>query len=145
LRALRQLAVYWLPPLAWMALIYGLSSLSTLPELPDAVAWYEAVDRVIKKSAHMVAYGVLASLYLWALRHHFGRMGMLCVVSVVASLLYGISDEYHQTFVPGREGRVFDVGIDTVGACAAMVVDWWLVRRRRRRERMPPAQDSPAR
>jgi VanZ family protein len=144
LKALKQFAVYWLPPFAWMGLIYGLSSMSSLPELPDTVSWYEAVDRAIMKSAHMFVYGVLAWLYLRALRHHLGHTSVLRVVSIVAAMGYGLTDEYHQTFVPGREGKLFDVGVDTVGACAVMVVDWWLARRRLCWEQVPPVEESPA-
>jgi VanZ family protein len=140
LKALKQFVLYWLPPLAWMGLIYGLSSQSMLPELPDTVAWYEAVDTALHKCAHMVAYGVLAWLYLRVLGLHFDPSATLRVVSIVAAMVYGLTDEYHQTFVPGREGRLSDVGVDTVGACAAMVVDRWVTRRRLRRKGVPPAE-----
>lgn len=126
-------------------MIYGLSSRSTLPELPDTVIWFDAVDRAIMKSAHMLAYGVLAWLYLRGLRHHLGGLGDPRVVSVAMAMVYGLSDEYHQTFVPGREGKLYDVGVDTVGACAAMVLDWWLARRRLRGRQPPPVRQSPAR
>jgi hypothetical protein len=144
-KVLKRFAVYWLPPLAWMGLIYGLSSRSTLPGLPDTVAWCEVVDRMIMKSAHMLAYGSLAWLYLRGLRHHLGPLAVLRIVSVAMAVGYGLSDEYHQTFVPGREGKLFDVGVDGVGACSAMVLDWWLARRRLHREQALPSRQSPAR
>ena len=145
MKTLKQFVLYWLPPLAWMGLIYGLSSRSTLLELPDTAAWYEVVDRALYKSAHMVAYGILAWLYLRVLRVHFEPSASLRVVSIIGAMVYGLTDEYHQTFVPGREGKLTDVGVDTVGACGAMVVDWWLTRRRLRRQEVPPAQESLAR
>jgi VanZ family protein len=128
-----------------MALIYGLSSRSTLLELPDTAAWYEVLDKVLYKSAHMVAYGILAWLYLRVLSVHFAPSTTLRVVSIIAAMVYGLTDEYHQTFVPGRDGKLTDVGVDTVGACGAMVVDWWLACRRLRREQSVPVQESLAR
>lgn len=145
LKALKQFALFWLPPLAWMGLIYGLSSRSTLLVFPDTTDWYEIADKAFYKSAHMVAYGVLAWLYLRVLSVHYEPSATLRVVSIIAAIVYGLTDEYHQTFVPGREGILTDVGVDTVGAGGAMLVDWWLTRRRLRRQEAPPAQESLAR
>jgi len=54
----------------------------------------------------------------------------LRLLSAGLAVAYALSDEYHQTFVPGRNGNLFDVMIDGVGACAAMLLHWWLARRR---------------
>jgi VanZ family protein len=115
----------WLPPLAWMGLIFFLSAQPDLPHAPGP--W---LDTLLKKGGHAFAFGVLAWLYLRALREHFPNAVVLRLVSTGLALLYAVSDEYHQTFVPGREGRLFDVGIDTAGMCGAMLLDWWLERRR---------------
>jgi VanZ family protein len=40
------------------------------------------------------------------------------------TLLYAISDEYHQTFVPGRNGTAVDVTVDMVGALLAALIRW---------------------
>ncbi|MBS3783599.1 MAG: VanZ family protein, partial [Anaerolineae bacterium] len=42
------------------------------------------------------------------------------------ALLYALSDEYHQTFVPGRQGSLVDVAVDGVGVSVVMLLDWWL-------------------
>jgi VanZ family protein len=121
-----------------MGLIYALSAQTSLPELPDRGLWLEVMNLVIKKGAHLLAFGVLAWLYLRVLRLRYGRLAALRVVSIAMAAAYGLTDEYHQTFVPAREGRLFDVGVDTAGACSAMVLDWWLARRRLRREQVRP-------
>jgi VanZ family protein len=54
----------------------------------------------------------------------------LRLVSVGLAMHCAASDEYHQTFVPGRKGRLFDVGVDTAGVWGAMLLDRWLARRR---------------
>ena len=94
--------------LAWMAIIYWFSDQPTLFYLPDSL-----VDTIFKKSAHAAAYAVLWTLWWLTL----GRNAFLALVLTVG---YAFLDEWHQTFVPGRHGRLFDVGIDTLGALLAM-------------------------
>lgn len=105
----------WLPPLAWMGAIFAFSTQPDLPHAPSA--W---LDVIVKKSGHALAYGVLAWLYYRALRPHVRAPLILRLVSIALAVAYALSDEYHQTFVPGREGRLLDVAVDGVGACGAM-------------------------
>lgn len=128
----------WLPPLAWMGLIFALSAQSALPRAPRP--W---LDALLKKGGHAFAYGVLACLYRRALRQPSweGRaLTALRVVSVGLAVVYALSDEYHQTFVPGRDGNLLDVGIDGAGACASMLLDWWQERRQAVSQQAPVAQ-----
>jgi VanZ family protein len=122
---MRQVLVRWIPPLIWMGLIFVLSAQPDLPQAPGP--W---LDTLIKKAGHAGAYGVLTWLYQRALRPRFRTSTALRVVSVGLAVMYALSDEYHQTFVPGRKGRWSDVAVDGVGACGAMLLDWWLERRR---------------
>jgi VanZ family protein len=111
-----------------MGLIFFLSAQPDLPQAPGP--W---LDTFLKKGGHALAFGILAWLYLRALRGRFPATATLRLVSIGLAMLYAASDEYHQTFVPGRKGRLFDVGVDTAGVCGAMLLDWWLERRRRLR------------
>jgi VanZ family protein len=134
---LRRSLWHWLPPLAWMGLIFFLSAQPDLPHAPGP--W---VDTLLKKTGHALAYGVLAWLYWRALRVHAkGNRGSAAVraVSIVLTVAYALSDEYHQTFVPGRNGNLVDVTVDGMGGCGAMLVDRWL---ERRREMDPQASDA---
>lgn len=115
---------YWLPLLAWMGLIFVLSAQPTLPSAPGG--W----DTVLKKTGHALAYGVLAWLYHRALRQHLRPSTILRVASIGLAVAYALSDEYHQTFVSGRNGNLLDVAVDGVGACGAMLLDWWFEGRR---------------
>ncbi len=141
LRAVKRFLWHWLPPLAWMGLIFLLSAQNDLPHAPEP--WF---DTLLKKAGHALAFGILARLYLRALRGRF-TAATLRLVSAGLAILYGASDEYHQTFVPGRKGRLFDVGVDTAGVCGAMLLDWWLARRRwlRSTESRPTESRPPAR
>lgn len=121
---MRRFLRYWLPLLAWMGLIFFLSAQPDLPHAPGP--W---LDTLVKKGGHALAFGILAWLYRRALRPHFCVQGALRWASFGLAVVYAISDECHQTFVPGRNGRLFDVAVDTVGAGGAMLLDWWLARR----------------
>ncbi len=130
---------HWIFPLLWMGLIFFLSAQSDLPHAPGP--W---LDTLIKKTGHAAVYGVLAWFYLRALRwqlenrtplivrnsHSDGTQTALRLLSVGLAVAYALSDEYHQTLVPGRNGNLLDVMIDGLGACVAMLAHWWMARRR---------------
>ena len=69
-----------------------------------------------------------------------GRVG----VALALGVAYAVSDEIHQTFVPGRAGKPLDVAIDTLGVVCGIAL-WQLLRSRRRRERPPSPSTSTAR
>lgn len=75
--------------------------------------------------AHMLIYGLLGAtiLYAWGDRKKlYPFKVVLC--TVLACLLYGISDEFHQSFIPGRYVSGMDVLADTVGAILVCGL-WW--------------------
>jgi len=113
----------WLPALIWMGLIFFFSAQPSLPSVPGR--W----DLLLKKGMHVVAYGILTALYLRALRGSGRDERMIRVASVVLAVTYAMSDEYHQTFVPGRNGTLVDVAVDGVGILIATALDWCFVRR----------------
>jgi VanZ family protein len=118
---------YWLPPAVWMVLIFILSAQPALPHYPDTL-----LDTILKKAAHVIEYGILAFLLWRALSRGQGALSRSALVTAfVVSVLYAVSDEYHQTFVPGRNGRLVDVGIDVVGALVALLVVGSLGKKRR--------------
>jgi len=95
-------------PLALMALIFWLSSQTGGGDIGEA-------GRI---AAHAGQFGALAALWVWALGPGIGARAI--VASAVISTLYAISDEYHQSFVPGRDADSFDVGVDAVGIALAL-------------------------
>jgi len=100
---------YWLPALCCMALIYFLSSLSG-----SSLSNFGSLDVFIKKGAHITEYAIL---YFFLFRAFQALMvtRKALIVSAVIAVFYAISDEYHQTFVPLREGTARDVIIDSIG------------------------------
>lgn len=120
----------WALPLAWMGLIYFLSAQSrpprVLPSAPDYLL-------------HGGAYALLAFLLSWAaqgrIRPAPARPRQLVAIFIFATL-YGISDEWHQSFVPGRTPELHDVIADAAGAALALSLTW--VARDRRAVPPPP-------
>lgn len=108
-----------------MGLIFFLSAQPDLPQAPGP--W---LDALLKKGGHALAYGVLAWLYRRALGSFWHTSTGLRLTSGGLAVLYALSDELHQTFVPGRSGNLLDVMVDGVGACGAMLLDRWLAQRR---------------
>jgi VanZ family protein len=109
-----------------MGLIFVFSAQPSLPSVP---AWW---DSLLKKTMHALAYGVLTGLVMRALRGYRSDDRLIRLVSIGLALAYALSDEYHQTFVPGRDGNLIDVTVDAVGIAGAMVLDWGCRQERRR-------------
>ena len=106
-----RVASSWLPVLAWMAIIFAFSSRHGGGSL-------DASEVVLRKLGHALGYLVLALLLLRALRRS-GAGPLALPVAVGSALAYAASDEWHQSFVPGRTGTVRDVAIDGIGIAAA--------------------------
>ena len=110
----RHLIVKWLPALVVMGLIFWFSSQPS-QELPD----FEWADRLVKKSGHVIGYALLAVSYWYAL----GMKKNVVWFAWSLAMLYALSDEFHQSFVPGRNPSVWDVLIfDSLGS----VLGLWL-------------------
>jgi hypothetical protein len=112
-----------LPPLVWMGVIFALSHRSTLP-------YPENLDaKFISMAGHFTVFAVLAVLIWWALGLHEMTPGRRAVLAVGLATLYGVTDEWHQSFVPGRTPDVMDILTDLSGAIVAMLVVTWIERR----------------
>ena len=105
----------WGPVVLQMAVIFGFSSIPDLKAIPGGFS-----DR----SGHSIGYAILGALLLRALAggQLAGVTWLRAIASVVLATLYGISDEFHQSFVPGRSPDLHDVAADAVGALGAVVL-----------------------
>jgi VanZ family protein len=106
----------WLPVLAWAAVIFALSS------IPDLGTGLGGWDLVLRKIAHAAEYALLGALLVRAT----ARPGLAFALGV----LYAVTDEIHQSFVPGRHAAPLDVAIDAVGVAAGIFL-WQSVQARR--------------
>lgn len=96
----------WGPVVVWCAAIFWFSS---IPDLKTDLSY----DYPLRKLAHLLEYGVLFAL--------LRRAGMSRASSLAASVLYAVTDEFHQSFVPGRRGAATDVLIDAAGALTGLL------------------------
>ena len=98
----------YLPVLLWMVLTFWLSS---SPDIQGASGWID-LRPPLDKVAHAVSFGVLALFFYLAT----GR----ALLSVLLASLYGVTDEFHQSLVPGRDADLLDWVADTLGAAFAV-------------------------
>jgi VanZ family protein len=104
----------WLPPIALAVMIFMASSRSHV-----AGPHIRGGDKV----AHFAVYGLLATLVIRAMRSAEERLrGPAALMAVVVASLYGITDEWHQSFTPGRSVEVADWLADTSGAALAVTL-----------------------
>ncbi len=93
----------WSPVVGYAALVFCLSHQPQLPTTPGG-----------DKTAHVIAYAILGFLCARALTS-FDR-GLRWALATAASTLYGMTDEWHQSFVPGRTASGADLVADGIGA-----------------------------
>ena len=105
----RRVTLAWLPVAAYLGLIWALSSMSTLPSI-EAIPFKD-------KGAHFLEYAALGFLFSYALTRQFSEWKALKVfiLTTLFALAWGLSDEFHQAFVPGRDSSLLDACADTLG------------------------------
>jgi VanZ family protein len=109
----------WLPVLAYMALIFYLSSLPHPDEDLPKFLFEKLGDKVL----HMIEYAVLAIFCYRAFRRAAGSFAAANAVlfAIVTASLYGATDEVHQAFVPFRTATWLDWVADTAGSVVGAV------------------------
>ncbi|MED4014497.1 VanZ family protein [Sutcliffiella cohnii] len=141
---MQRLIIPWLLVVAWMVLIFSFSAqpaeqssslsggiVEPIIETIETVVPVVSIDKeffhtFIRKNAHFFAYFILGVLSLHAFRRS-GVVGMKAgTFALLLSVVYAISDEVHQLFVPGRSGEVRDVLIDSAGAFIGIVIYYCL-------------------
>ena len=104
----------WLPVFLWAAVIFAFSS---PPQIK--VSQFFLWDFIAKKTAHLSEYAILFALIFRATKGSW-------ILSFLLIMLYAVSDEFHQSFVPGRTATYFDLGFDLSGANIASYIIWKL-------------------
>ena len=101
-------AAFLLAALFWAGLIFYLSHQPSI----DMPALFPGQDKLF----HLIAFGILGFFTMGILRasHKEHQTGQVWLVTI-AVMLYGILDEFHQHFVPGRTADVYDVLADAIG------------------------------
>jgi VanZ family protein len=132
----RRFLRYWLPVIVWTALIFvGSTDLMSAEQTSRIIApllrrlkpniSVEAIAQVqffVRKGAHLSEYAILALLLWRALRISVpqANMSILAGIVLLASAVFAVSDEFHQSFVASRTASPVDVLIDICGALIAL-------------------------
>jgi VanZ family protein len=119
--------LWWGLAAAWMGLIFYFSAQTNFDFVPerwqvDPVSW----------AVHFGEYAVLALLLWQALRATPRLSRRATSLAFILTVLYAISDEWHQFYVPGRYSDVRDVMVDALGALVALLLAQRLQRQRDR-------------
>jgi VanZ family protein len=132
--------IYWIAVFLWMLLIFNMSSqvAEQSDELSKGITKIiiEALKNVapggnfdtgtlnhlLRKNAHFFAYLFLGILVTSAIKRSSLKGPKVFIISLLICVLYAISDEVHQLFVPGRGPGVADVLIDSMGALVGVFV-----------------------
>jgi VanZ family protein len=117
----------WLPVALDAALIFFLSSIPRLPSPPGPFS---------DKHFHFASYALFATLLVRALASARFRnvTGRIAIIAILLATFYGMTDEIHQIFVPGRTAALDDLAADALGAvtAAGLLLAWAIIRRQRR-------------
>ncbi len=123
--------VYWFPVVIYMSLIFFLSSRSRFPIIPSRIPYGDKV-------CHCIEFAILGYLLMRAFIHEDGswisRNALLLAVAI--AIVFGLSDEVHQLFVPLRRLDIFDLMADSLGAAigawGALWMHWFMKYRLRK-------------
>jgi VanZ family protein len=107
----------------WMAVVFWMGVIFAFSATPSLASPFEpAYDFILRKLAHLTVFAVLTVLLFRAFRLHVTRPTYAWLLAIFVAVLYACSDEWHQTFVPGREGTVRDIVIDCLGVVGVWVL-----------------------
>lgn len=115
-------AIRWMPCVLWMAVIFLLSG-RTSDDMNTILPFFQWFLPAMQSFdwGHFVAYFILALTFVWGIGGE-RPTPLRKLAAVGLCLLYGLSDEYHQSFVPGRMPDMYDIRNDVIGATIAMLV-----------------------
>lgn len=134
------IALSWILVLLCMGIIFFLSSQdgeSSAKLSEDAMGpigrfvtflFGEEGHNIFRKFAHFFEYSGLAFLVYNAFFRTRKEKRLSPYMPYMVCVLYAVSDEIHQYFVPGRAGMLFDVGVDALGAFTGMAVFFMLAK-----------------
>jgi VanZ family protein len=121
MRRLNYVFFYWLPPITWMGIIFYMSSQKSITITTNIVT-----DFITFKTLHMIEYAFLFFLFYRAfqslkyIKNNNGGIYAFCI-----AIFYSLTDEFHQLYIPTRQGRLRDILFDVVG----MLVMYTVIKR----------------
>lgn len=127
--------IKWVVLLLWMLVIFLFSSQPHSGETTKSIianiipnittnSLLDMINFIVRKSAHITEYFILALLTISLLKEYTKKQNVILVSSLIFCFIYAMTDEYHQSFVPGRSSLFRDVLIDTSGGILAIVLNY---------------------
>jgi len=115
----------WLPVLIWMTVIFLFSSQPYSGAVTER--FFGTYNVPVRKIGHAAEYAILylLSRRAFALSGQWWH-GKASLFGLILACLYALTDEWHQSFVPGRSAALSDAGIDSIGALCAFAVQRFL-------------------
>lgn len=114
---------YWIPSFTIAIVIFLFSSRQRISVSEEFV-----LNFVFFKSLHIIEYAVFCFFNYRAVFNTLtSNKSKAAIISFLITVIYALSDEIHQTFVPTREGKLRDIGFDTIGAALAILLVWKLL------------------
>lgn len=113
----------FVPAMVWAVIIFCLSS---IPNLSTPSFGFKMTDKI----AHFGEFFILGMLVAYSFGKRNLNIGKIFWISASISGLYGIIDELHQFFVPGRQADGFDMLADVLGSVSASGVYVLILRKR---------------
>ncbi len=111
--------LFWAPLILWMGVIFFFSSLKG-KDIPSLFCFQDIVF-------HFIVYVILGFLFARVVNYNFKVSNTkIVLLTCLFGLIYGMSDEFHQMFVPGRTATLLDLTVDTLGALIGGFVLKWL-------------------
>ena len=87
----------------------------------------DSIQFIVRKGAHFAVFLTLGALCQLAMNTYNIKLKRRVITALSISFVYAVSDEVHQTFVPGRAGQIRDVMIDFAGALTGVALVCLLV------------------
>lgn len=113
---MRRLLTHWFPLAVWLAAIWWQSSRPGGPAPINEGFWF-----AVTTLGHLVEYGVLG--FLLGRLLPLGAGSRSWALAWAFCVLWGVTDEVHQSFVPGREVGLWDLLVDAASAAAGLAVN----------------------
>jgi VanZ family protein len=105
--------IRWGPVVIIMVVIFGFSSVPS-----DDMPHFGEMDFIVKKLGHMAGYALLSLAFAWGIG--IQKPGVIWKAWLL-TVAYAVTDEFHQSFVPGRNASLMDVVIDALGASIGLI------------------------
>lgn len=124
IKIIKKYSLAYFAPIVWATFIFFLSAQEVLPGFTVS-----AYDFIFKKSAHMFVYAVLYLLLYRAYQktNPKDQSTRIYLVPIVLAFIYALTDEFHQSTVPGRQPSFRDTGYDMLGVATVLLYQLKLI------------------